>query len=55
MLIAAYALLSGFPSDNDGPRGVLGVFKGPGIYQDNTQSIYHFNPSAAGIGVHRIT
>jgi PKD repeat protein len=52
---AAHALLSGFPADNDGPGGVTGVFQGPGIYFDNQNGTYFFNPSAAGVGTHRIT
>jgi PKD repeat protein len=52
---APATLLNGFPADNDGPGGVLGVFKGEGIYLDETQGNYHFIPSVAGIGTHRIT
>ncbi|MFC5536489.1 PKD domain-containing protein [Rhodocytophaga aerolata] len=51
----AHAELNGFPADNDGPGGVLGVFKGPGVYPGAVEGSYLFNPRAAGTGTHRIT
>ncbi|QHT68895.1 PKD domain-containing protein [Rhodocytophaga rosea] len=43
--------LNGFPADNDGPGGVIGIFKGPGMVPGTSI----FNPSAAGVGIHTIT